>query len=30
MYWDEHNTPHFHVKYGCETATVDIKTLKNN
>lgn len=28
MYWDEHNPPHFHVKYGSETAVVDIKTLK--
>lgn len=28
MYWDEHNPPHFHVKYGGETATIDIKTLK--
>ena len=28
MYWDEHNPPHFHVKYGNETAVIEIKTLK--
>jgi hypothetical protein len=28
MYWDEHNPPHFHVKYGSETATINIKNLK--
>ncbi len=28
MYWDEHNPPHFHVKYGEYTASINIKTLE--
>lgn len=28
MYWDEHNPPHFHVKYGKYTASINIKTLE--
>ena len=28
MYWDEHNPPHFHVKYGDSTASINIKTLE--
>ena len=28
MYWDEHNPPHFHVKYGGEQATINIQTLE--
>ena len=28
MYWDEHNPPHFHVKYGSEIAVIEIKTLR--
>ncbi|MCX7121562.1 MAG: DUF4160 domain-containing protein [Gammaproteobacteria bacterium] len=27
MYWDEHNPPHFHVKYGEYTASINIRTL---
>jgi hypothetical protein len=26
MYWDEHNPPHFHAKYGEFKITVQIKT----
>jgi hypothetical protein len=26
MYWDEHNPPHFHAKYGEYKITVNIKT----
>ena len=28
MYWDEHNPPHFHVKYNEDTAVINIKTLE--
>ncbi len=28
MYWDEHNPPHFHVRYNEENAVINIKTLK--
>jgi hypothetical protein len=28
MYWNEHNPPHFHVEYGEESASIDIKQLK--
>jgi hypothetical protein len=28
MFWDEHNPPHFHVDYGGEKASIDIKNLK--
>ena len=28
MYWSEHNPPHFHVKYGDESAVININTLK--
>jgi hypothetical protein len=27
MYFDEHNPPHFHVKYNEYRATIDIRTL---
>ena len=27
MYFDEHNPPHFHVRYNEYRASVDIKTL---
>ena len=27
MYFDEHNPPHFHVRYNEHRASVDIKTL---
>jgi hypothetical protein len=27
MYFDEHNPPHFHVKYNEFRATIDIETL---
>ncbi|TXJ03429.1 MAG: DUF4160 domain-containing protein [Neisseriales bacterium] len=27
MYWDEHNPPHFHVRYGDDNAVINIKTL---
>ncbi len=27
MYFDDHNPPHFHAKYGSYKATFDIKTL---
>ena len=26
MYWDDHNPPHFHAKYGGYEITVDIHT----
>ena len=28
MYWDEHNPPHFHARYGIFNAAVDIISLK--
>ena len=28
MYWDEHNPPHFHVKYGEYAAIINIKKLE--
>ncbi len=28
MYYNEHNPPHFHVKYGDYKAEVDIRTLQ--
>jgi hypothetical protein len=28
MYSDEHNPPHFHVKYGDQTAVININTLE--
>lgn len=28
MYYNEHNPPHFHVKYGEYMAEIDIKTLQ--
>jgi DUF1365 family protein len=28
MYWDEHNPPHFHVRYGEFNAIIDIKKLE--
>ena len=28
MYWDEHNPPHFHVKYAEQEAVINIKTLE--
>lgn len=28
MYWDEHNPPHFHVKYGGQQAAINIHTLE--
>ncbi len=28
MYWDEHNPPHFHVKYGGQQAAINIRTLE--
>ena len=28
MYFDEHNPPHFHVKYGEERAVLSISELK--
>lgn len=28
MYWDEHNPPHFHARYGTYNAAVDITSLK--
>lgn len=28
MYWNEHNPPHFHVEYGEEEGSIDIKQLK--
>lgn len=28
MYTDEHNPPHFHVRYNEDTAIIDIKKLK--
>ena len=28
MYWDEHNPPHFHARYGKFNATVDIVSLQ--
>jgi hypothetical protein len=27
MYWDEHNPPHFHVRYGDDRAVINIKSL---
>lgn len=27
MYFDEHNPPHFHVKYNEHTAVMEIRTL---
>ena len=27
MYWNDHNPPHFHARYGECTAEIDIKTL---
>lgn len=27
MYFDEHNPPHFHVKYNEHTVVMEIKTL---
>lgn len=27
MYFDEHNPPHFHVKYNEHTAVMEIKTM---
>lgn len=27
MYWDDHNPPHFHAKYGAEKAEIEIRTL---
>lgn len=28
MYWDDHNPPHFHVRYGGDNAIFDIATGK--
>lgn len=28
MYWDEHNPPHFHVRYGEFNAVITIEPLK--
>lgn len=28
MYWDEHNPPHFHVRYGDDRAVINIKSLE--
>lgn len=28
MYYDEHNPPHFHARYGKESAAVEIRTLR--
>jgi len=28
MFWDEHNPPHFHARYGQSKAAIDIDSLK--
>jgi hypothetical protein len=28
MFWDEHNPPHFHARYGQFKATIDIDSLE--
>lgn len=28
MYWDEHNPPHFHARYGHFKAVIDIDSLR--
>jgi len=28
MYYDEHNPPHFHVRYGSDRAAIEIATLR--
>jgi hypothetical protein len=28
MFWDEHNPPHFHARYGQFKASIDIDSLK--
>lgn len=27
MFYDEHNPPHFHARYGGHTVAIDIRTL---
>jgi phosphomannomutase len=28
MYYDEHNPPHFHARYGADSAAIEIATLR--
>ena len=28
MYYDEHNPPHFHARYGSDTAAMEITSLR--
>jgi len=28
MFWDEHNPPHFHARYGSHKAALEIETLR--
>ena len=28
MYYDEHNPPHFHARYGSDRAAIEIETLR--
>lgn len=28
MFWDEHNPPHFHVRYGSHNAALEIESLR--
>lgn len=29
MYYDEHNPPHFHARYGGSKVAIEIKTLRS-
>jgi len=28
MFWDDHNTPHFHARYGRHKAAIEIRSLR--
>jgi hypothetical protein len=28
MFWDEHNPPHFHARYGSQNAALEIESLR--
>lgn len=28
MYWDDHGVPHFHARYGDDSASIDIRKLE--
>jgi len=30
IYYDDHNPPHFHARYGGQKVSIEIQTLKNS